>query len=316
MSNSFEAKDFYGAKDSDELYENAKTFAGRTVEDYKAGQTGDKIYRFRSDYENDQFEAHLKEFLSSDQASQAIALVIGAWSAEEMYDTDPKEVIAILKEYKDTLSQLKALYLGDVVSEENEMSWIQQTDISPLFEIFPNLEYLRSRGSQGLQLTNPSHEKLRALAIESGGLDISVLRSVSTGHFPELEHLELWLGIEDYQGNCTVQDLQPILSGTVFPKLKYLGIRNYQYIDEVCSVIVSAPVLQRLEVLDLSLGILTDVGAKALLKLPTDTKLQRLILNYHFISDELVEQLKALPFEVEIGDLQTEDEWRYVAVGE
>ena len=146
---------------------------------------------------------------------------------------------------------------------------------------------------------------------------MSVLRSVSTAHMPNLEHLELWLGTEEYGGNCTVEDLQPILSGDLFPKLRYLGLRNYDQIDAVCSVLVNSPVVQQLEILDLSLGTLTDIGARALLNFPADTKLQRLVLNHHFITRELIEELSKLPFEVELRDVQEEEEgWRFVAVGE
>jgi hypothetical protein len=77
--------------------------------------------------------------------------------------------------------------------------------------------------------------------------------------------------------------------------------------------------LQRLETLDLSLGVLTDEGARALLLLPLNTTLKKLNLHYNYLSADLVRQLKALPLVVDASkpsDMDVNDEWRFVAVGE
>lgn len=316
MSSTLTLEDFHSIKDSNGIYSNAKTFAGKKVVDYDPSNSDDVVFRFRSDWDNNVCVEQLKKHIDSDRAGDTSAIVIGMWT-EEMYETGPSEVLSLLVESKDALPNLKALYIGDVVSEENEMSWMVQTDLSPLVNNFPKLEYLRSRGSNGLAFSTLHSESLRALTVETGGLDVSVLRSISMASLPELEHLELWLGTAEYEGNCTVEDLQPIFSGEVFPKLKYLGLRNYDQIDAVCSVLVNSPIIEQLEVLDLSLGILTDIGAHALLRIPANTSVKRLILNHHFITDQYVTDLKKLPFSVEVGDVQEDDDgWRFVAVGE
>jgi hypothetical protein len=155
--------------------------------------------------------------------------------------------------------------------------------------------------------------------METGGLDVSVIRSICTSDFPNLEYLELWLGTDEYGANHSVADLQPILSGKLFPKLKYLGLRNCQHADELAGVVVNSPLLQRIETLDLSLGVLTDEGARALLLLPLNTTLKKLNLHYNFISADLIRQLKALPLTVDASkpsNMDEDDEWRFVAVGE
>ena len=43
----------------------------------------------------------------------------------------------------DRLPALEALFLGDITFEQQEISWIQQSDISPLFLAFPRLRVLR-----------------------------------------------------------------------------------------------------------------------------------------------------------------------------
>jgi hypothetical protein len=86
-------------------------------------------------------------------------------------------------------------------------------------------------------------------------------------------------------------------------------------------VIVKAPVVDRLEILDLSLGNLSDVGAGALLQLESKTNLKRLDVHHHYISKPLQKKLKQLPFPVDLSDAQTveeDDEFsgRFIAISE
>lgn len=300
---------------------NAGTFIGKRVVDYdteKPART-DVVYRFRSDWDEDKLLPNLTHFLATDAALATTALIIGAWHGDDPEKT-PEEVIKTLVASKARLPKLAALYVGDITSEENEMSWIKQCDLSPLLAAFPDLQFLRSRGGDGLAFSSPRHASLRALTIETGGLDVGVVRSICMSELPQLEYLELWLGTDEYGATHTVADLQPILSGQLFPNLKYLGLRNSQLADEIAAVVVNSPLIQRIETLDLSLGTLSDEGARSLLKLPASPTLKRLNLHYHFIGADLVRQLKTLPLTVDAsrpGDMETDDdEWRFVAVGE
>jgi len=304
----------------DDIGQNIGTFIGKRVMDYdpEKPHKPDVVYRFRSDWENDELLPNLKHFTQTGAAAETVALVIGAWHGDNPEMT-PEPVLDVLMQAKDRLPKLAALYIGDITSEENEMSWINQTDLSPLLAAFPKLQLLRARGGTGLALSSPKHENLRALALETGGMDVSVIRSICMSSFPNLEYLELWLGTDEYGANHAIADLQPILSGRLFPKLKYLGLRNSQLADEIAGVVVNSPLIQRLETLDLSLGVLTDEGARALLKLPPSPTLKKLNLHYNYISDELIRQLKALPLTVDAskpGHMEEDDEDRFVAVGE
>lgn len=304
----------------EDIGQNAGTFIGRRVVDYdpeKPART-DVVYRFRSDWENNDLIPHLTQFMDSPAAASATGLIIGAWHGDDSEMTSA-EVIKLLADRSDSLPNLAALYVGDITSEENEMSWIKQSDLSPLLAAYPKLQLLRARGGDGLGLSVPNHEHLRGLALETGGLDVGVVRSVCMSHFPNLEYLELWLGTDEYGGTSTVADLQPILSGRLFPKLKHLGLRNCQWADDLAAVVVNSPLLGRIETLDLSLGVLTDEGARALLKLPPSPTLKRLNLHYNYISADLIRQLKALPLAVDASkpsEMEEDDEWRFVAVGE
>jgi Leucine Rich repeat len=196
-----------------------------------------------------------------------------------------------------------------------------QSDVSPLLTAYPQLEYLQVRGNQGLSLGALQHDRLKSLVVETGGLSVNVVREVCNAQLPELEHLELWLGIEDYGGDTTVDDLQPILSGQLFPKLRYLGLRDSEIADEIAIALASAPVLEQIQVLDLSLGVLRDVGAEALIDNAAIAQLEKLDIHHHYVSEELVARLEELGIELDASDRQEEDEYDgesyfYVAVSE
>ncbi|MBV9124451.1 MAG: STM4015 family protein [Planctomycetes bacterium] len=260
----------------------------------------------------------LAALLQDPAAGQVSALVIGNWSFE---GENAAPIVEALVAARDKLTNLKSLFLGDIVMEEQEISWIQQTDMSPLFDAYPELEHLRIRGGTGLSLGTVKHKHLQSLILESGGLPVEVVRAVGSAKLPALEHLELWLGTPEYGGNATVEDLQPILAGKQFPKLHYLGLRDSEMADQVAAAVAQAPVLKKIRVLDLSLGNLSDEGAKALLASPAVAQLEKLDIHHHYVSKELVKQLKALGITVDAGDPEEPDEYddevhRYIAVSE
>ena len=82
-----------------------------------------------------------------------------------------------------------------------------------------------------------------------------------------------------------MEDLAPILAGARLPALKHLGLRDAEIADEVAAALAGAPVVARLETLDLSLGTLSDAGAAALLAGQPLTHLRKLDLHHHFLSD-------------------------------
>jgi predicted DNA-binding WGR domain protein len=310
---------FANINQRDDISRNAGTFVGMRVVDYAMEKPArsDVAYRFRSDWDEDLLIPSLEHFLATPVAPETTALVIGAWFADDSSKSS-EEVVNLLIKNRERLPKLVAIFIGDVTSEENEMSWIYQSNLAPLLQAFPTLQLLRTRGGTELKLTPMKHVGLRALAMETGGMDASVMSGVCSSEFPQLEHLELWLGTDEYGANITMLDLQPLLSGKLFPKLKYLGLRNSDMVDEIAAAVVASPLVQRLETLDLSLGTLTDIGGEALLSLK-DSTLKKLNLHYHFLSPEMVKRLRALPFSVDAtspADIDADEEDRFVAVGE
>jgi hypothetical protein len=309
------------------FYRHVSTFAGLPVREFTGDvdiseiDPGTVAWRVATDYDggatafNQQFTA----LVDAPWAGQIRALVIGEWG--ESYEHDAP--IDRLAAAADRLTGLTALFLGEMTSEENEVSWIQQGDLAPLLTAYPRLEVLRVRGSDGLGLSRVRHETLRELALESGGLPADVIAAVVDCEFPALRHLELMLGTDRYGGDADLDDLAPILAGTGWPDLEYLGLRDAEIADQVAGALAGAPVVARLKTLDLSLGMLSDAGAAALLAGQPLTHLRRLDLHHHYLTEamqaRLRDELEPAGVEVDLGDAQNVSDDlddRFIAVSE
>ncbi|GAA3446082.1 STM4015 family protein [Planomonospora venezuelensis] len=256
-------------------------------------------------------------FVRGDRAEHARAIVINGW--DDPIEDGPDDVIGVLTENADRLPRLRSIFLGDIPAEACEISWIKQTDVTPLLEAFPLLERFEVRGGDGLRLRPVRHGSLKVLRFESGGLPGSVARAVGECDLPGLEHLELWLGVSHYGGDATAADLEGIFSGERLPALRRLGLRDSEFQDEIAAAVASAPVVARLEALSLAMGTLSDAGAEALLSGQPLTHLRALDLHHHYLSDGMMERVRrALPgVEVDLSQQADIIEGeRYVAVSE
>ncbi|MEV7277521.1 STM4015 family protein [Streptomyces sp. NPDC093111] len=265
-----------------------------------------------------------ERFLATVETGRVRAVVVGGW--EEAYDTSSAGIVTALMGANDRLTGLEALFLGDMTVEECEISWIVQSDVGPLLAAYPRLRELGVRGGNGLAFPPVRHTALRTLVLESGGLGADVVRGVAASELPALERLELWLGTEEYGADATPADLAPLLAGDRLPALRRLGLRNSHLQDEVAAAVAAAPVVARLEELDLSMGVLTDKGAEALLAGRSLTHLRRLGLAHHYLSAQTAERVTAAlaphGVTVDLDDAQVPEDdgdgefYRYVAVAE
>ncbi|OAD18854.1 hypothetical protein THIOM_005544 [Candidatus Thiomargarita nelsonii] len=275
-----------------------------------------QVYRIAFDYDKEiDVKEILETFLNDPRAAEVPALIIGQW--RDSYENSPEYLLRLLIEQRDKLPKLKALFVGDITFEENEISWIIQSDYAPLLNAFPLLETLGVRGSNELKFSQLRHYSLKTLIIESGGLPSEIIESVINAKLPALEHLELWLGVERYGFDGSLKTIKPLLEMGRFPKLRYLGLRDSEMADEIAIEIADAPFLKQLEILDLSMGTLTDKGAQALLEGYGINRLKKLDLHHHYLSRTMMEKLERLGIEVDVSEQQEEDEdERYVAVSE
>ncbi|RCJ29283.1 hypothetical protein A6769_35780 [Nostoc punctiforme NIES-2108] len=306
---------------------NVTQFANRQVVEFDANtsitEPLNKAYALRYwPYENeDNLPSKFSRLLQESNADKLEALVFGLWE-EEAYERNSSGIIEALVDAKQYLTNLKAVFIGDIISDECEISWIQQSDISPILQAYPKLEILQIRGGDGLQFSPPiRHDRLKALIVETGGLSRDTVAQICQMNLRALEHLELWFGSEDYGGNCWIEDIHPILFEEKFPNLTYLGLRNSQFTDEIVSLIVNSPVIDYISVLDLSMGTLSDAGAEELLNCSAINNLDILNISENFLSQAIIEKFSELDVRV-LANNQNKEEYdsyihsRYCSVSE
>jgi len=252
--------------------------------------------------------------------AQMDTLIIGAW--QEPNEVNSQSILNKLIEHKQAFSGLKHLFIGDMGSEECEMSWIVQADYTDFYSHFPALETFGVRGCNDLNLGTINLPNLKNLIIETGGLDKTVLADIIKSDLSKLEHLEIWLGTYEYGCSITEGDLKPLLHGN-FPKLKYLGLKNYHLQSELAQQLQGAPILNNIEILDLSMGILKDDGAEALYNNAALLNLKHINCRRHYISTEWQRKLKEkfTSQKIDLSYAQKPDKYKdevyyYVEIGE
>jgi hypothetical protein len=264
------------------------------------------------------FRGAFEEFVA--EAGPSVeSLVVGSWGYAAFNSAPIPQLCAAAPR----LPALRALFLGDITVEECEVSWMKVGDVSQLLTAFPDLEVLRVRGGEDFTFSPVRHDRLRELAVESGGLSREFVHAVLDSELPALTDLELWLGTPDYGGDTEVSDLAPLLAGERLPALRRLGLCNAEIADDLAEALSTAKVVTRLERLDLSLGTLGERGAAALLAGQSLTHLTELDLHHHYLPEEVADALvAALPgVRVDVSGAKEEDEYggesyRYTAVSE
>ncbi|MGA5820194.1 STM4015 family protein [Kitasatospora sp. NPDC094028] len=257
-----------------------------------------------------------QSFLTTVDPAEVRAVVIGPWW-QDGYDS-VRTTVETVAATADRLTALEALFLGEVTYDECEISWLVMGDVTPLLTAFPGLASLTVRGGTGLRLRPLRHDRLVSLRFESGGLPADVVRAVAASELPALERLELWLGVGDYEGDTTLDDLAPFLDGSRLPSLRHLALANSEFQDEIAAALAHAPVVAGLASLDLSMGVLSDEGAAALVEGQPLTHLRSLDLHHHYLTEEMQQRLRqALPgVELDLSEAEDIDDDRYVAVAE
>lgn len=321
------------------FYEHITEFAGRPVVDFpadpalptpaEAADPGAVAWRLDCNKDGEYFDLDfpdlLAAFLERVPSTGVEALVTGQWLE---WGEDDCTVVRDLVAVADRLPALRALFFNDLIDEQSQPSWIYVPQVGPLLDAFPNLAELWVRGTpegmvsaEGIKPLIPAtkHAALRKLVFQSGGLPASTVRAVAECEFPELTHLEIYLGDPNYGGDATVADLAPLLEAGRFPRLRHLGLKDSTIQDAVAAAVAQAPVVAQLKTLDLSLGTLGDEGAAALLAGQPLDHLRRLDLSHHYLSPQMQSRVRqAWPtVEIDLSDAQREDRWgRYIAVAE
>ncbi|WP_198139190.1 HEAT repeat domain-containing protein [Crocosphaera chwakensis] len=224
----------------------------------------------------------LEEFanlLTDSQASEIEALYCGLGSEGQYLFGQYLEAIC---DAKDQLPNLKALFIGDDAQRQFRESYLDVFDIRPFLEAYPKLEVLQVSGSffvYPLECEGFRHENLKTLIIETVDLSNYNLTQICNLDLPMLEYLEIWLGIKIYSID---NELDSLFLGKSFPNLKYLGLKSAGPADIIAEKIINSSLLDRLLILDLSMGCLTDEGANLLRNFPKIEKLHTLDISENY----------------------------------
>ena len=310
-------------------FSDTEQFSGKKVVQWQVGKplpnTANNAVKLAiNPYDDDPaFPDYFAEFIKLSNLETIDTLLIGAWG--EAYEEKSSLAVNLLVEKKHLFPNLTSLFIGDLALEEAEVSWIQQSDVSSVYAAFPKLETLKLRGGEGLSLGNLNHNRLQRLVIETGGMGADILGQSRLAKLPELTHLELWLGDENYGCDLGQADIRAFLNGLSeqFPKLRYLGLRNYYMSDQLAAILADVGAPQSLYTLDLSLGNLSDEGAMALLGSDKFSHLKLLDLHHHYLSDEMMAKVAAAQLapqvnleEQEAADVYDDEVYRYIFVSE
>ncbi len=198
-----------------------------------------------------------------------------------------------------------------------QISWATLGNVSPLYPQLANLEELRIETGK-VELGNIKLPNLQRFEIVTGGFTRGNMKSVSSASWPKLHTLTLYFGSKHYGGNCTIADLQTVLSGKGLGKLKHLTLCNAEFEDDIAKAVVSAKIVRQLETLDLSRGTMTDAGAEALIAGAAKlSHLKSLDVSHNFISPAACKKLRKALKNAEVGGQERPDaEYRYVQVAE
>jgi Ran GTPase-activating protein (RanGAP) involved in mRNA processing and transport len=243
----------------------------------------------------------IKEILEDPEFEQVTDLVIGCWG--NPCEEDCQQILNGIADNADKFAHVEKLFVGDMDYEECEVSWIIQGNYQALWKAMPRLKELTIKGSTDLELGDVSHEALESLTIICGGLPVSVMESVQNAKLPNLKKLVLYIGIDNYgfdgDGDC----VRTLLEKSDFPRLEYLGIEDSEIQDELAEIVLESKYMKQIRTLDLANGTLTDKGGRLLLeKLPQYPNIKKLDVHYHYMSENMVEELETLPVEIDASE--------------
>jgi len=99
-----------------------------------------------SSYNNRNYLQLWEKLLSDPCIGELEALIIG----DILFpDTSlSSRIVDKLVEENCAFAELKYIFIGDITGEESEISWIEQTNMSPLLNAYPELKILQTRGGK------------------------------------------------------------------------------------------------------------------------------------------------------------------------
>ena len=187
---------------------------------------------------------------------------------------------------------IRNLYIGE---SDADTSAMDIGDVSGLYTVMPNLEVLKICGNY-ITFGKLHLKKLKRLDVLTVGLSTAQVHSIANAILPELETLNIWVG-DAYNGAVQTFGVLKtlILRLETFHNLQHLCIANSEFQDEIVQEILGSTLISQLKTLDLSMGTMTNRGARALLaEADALQHIESIDVGANYIGEDLVAELKAV----------------------
>ncbi|HWO23580.1 MAG TPA: WGR domain-containing protein [Kofleriaceae bacterium] len=319
------------------LAEHQKTHDGDDAE--ALGWAYGYIHRLRlshNHYADSEFEGSLAEILDlvlRHPSGRFLAEITFGFNNDPNED-DLQDLIDML--VKRAPPTIRKLHLGDykfagggrvgMGGEDTEISWYSIGNLGKLWKAVPGLRTLITQGGSsesamggGLQLGKIELPNLAHAEFRTGGLEKANARAIATAAIPSIEFLNIWYGDDSYGGDATVKDVELLLGRADLPKLRHLGLMNSEFADKLPEALVKSKLLPQLRELDLSLGCMTDEGARVIAQHKAAFQhLEKLNLSLNYLSKAAIATLKGVAKSVDTSQQRADDdpEYRHPTVGE
>jgi uncharacterized protein (TIGR02996 family) len=175
------------------------------------------------------------------------------------FNNDPNE--SDLQDLLDILAKkapktLRKIVIGDNV---DQISWFHVGNLGKVWKAVPGLVSIDIIAGE-FALGTIEAPNLRHATFKTGGLSKASTKSIASASWPKIEQLEVYFGDDNYGGDATVKDVQPLLDRTDLKSLKRLGLMNSQYslTEPLMHALPNAKIIKQLTHLDLSQGCMTD----------------------------------------------------------
>jgi len=168
-------------------------------------------------------------------------------------------------------ASLSRLHLGDVDADiDMDHHVIGDVGVA-ISRVFPALESLKLhsgaqdwRGGETFGVAGLALPKLTSLVVETCAMTRERLSALLAAQLPALERVELWFGAVDRGATAGASELEPVLDGTVFPKVERLALKNHELSGALIERLAASRIAPRLVELDLSMSTLDDDEVRAL----------------------------------------------------
>ncbi len=271
----------------------------------------DMYDEFEGTEDKKQAEYIYNAIISDENFANAKTIHINGWGAE-MFDNTPEAIINLMIANKEKFQNIEEISFGNCSFEVNELSWTNHSDYTKLIKALPKLKTILLAGNTPDMFSGKlESQSLEDITIKTGGLDKSIINTLCEANLPNLKSLTLYEGVDNYGLNCSFKDYKDLITSDVFKGITKFGIVNSERQDEIVKFVLDNNIHKQLTEWNISMGTLTDEGGQLLLDKKDElTNLNRIKIEFCFLSPEMAEKLKNSGLKVEISDLQ-DDDWKY-----